>query len=569
MSEINLQFSVNTYSASFTANTNPIVINPVTNNLMMFTGFAAYPPAGGAGNGQVTFNDAGLFSGSNNFTYANTSNTLTVENIVANSMTSSGNVTIGNITSTGNVLVVGDLTTANLTVNTFSNLGNLPNITVGGGSNGQFIKTDGTGNLSFATIPAGGSNMQLQFNSANALGGIPNVTWNGVKLNLGNVANLLLEGGTNGYVLQTDGSGNLTWQAQAGNVTGNGSPGGANTQIQYNRTGVFGGSAGFTYNNSTDTLSVNNANIAGNLIANIFTANSISGNLNSTGNITTTGNLSASNVSGNIIATGLSNSRVVFSNASNKLVDSANLTFNTASNTLTTTTANVTTLNSGNILNTINITSGNVYANSGTVQGSLLTGTLTTGAQPNITSFGTLANLTVSGNIGANNITLTNLADVGNLIVRGNIINNTFVSGNLTTTGNLIIQRAYEKVTLLSGSQTGTVNFDALTQSILNCTTGLGGNITLNLRGNSSTTLNSIFDSSQSITLTFLTYIGTPAYIVNNVQIDGSTATVLWSGAYAPNVGLRFTSATQSYTFTIIKTGSSTYSVLGTFVEFK
>jgi hypothetical protein len=57
-----------------------------------------------------------------------------------------------------------------------------------------------------------------------------------------------------------------------------------------------------------------------------------------------------------------------------------------------------------------NATAGNVYANSGTVGASLLTGTLTTAAQPNVTSFGTLANLTVSGisNLGANsNVKIT------------------------------------------------------------------------------------------------------------------------------------------------------------------
>ena len=51
-----------------------------------------------------------------------------------------------------------------------------------------------------------------------------------------------------------------------------------------------------------------------------------------------------------------------------------------------------------------NVTAGNVYANSGTVRGSLLTGTITTAAQPNITSLGTLTGLIVLGNINASNV---------------------------------------------------------------------------------------------------------------------------------------------------------------------
>jgi hypothetical protein len=79
--------------------------------------------------------------------------------------------------------------------------------------------------------------------------------------NLGDVSNIHIEGGNNGYVLQTDGAGNLSWTAGGGG--GNGVPGGSNTQIQYNDTGVFGGSAFLTFNENTNTFQV-----AGNLIAN-------------------------------------------------------------------------------------------------------------------------------------------------------------------------------------------------------------------------------------------------------------------------------------------------------------
>lgn len=102
---------------------------------------------------------------------------------------------------------------------------------------------------------AGGNNTQLQFNSNGAFGGIPNVTWNGTALNLGNVSDVLLSGGENGYFLQTDGSGNLTWSPGNGGNGGNGNPGGANSQVQFNDAGDFGGDAGFTYNKVTNTLS--------------------------------------------------------------------------------------------------------------------------------------------------------------------------------------------------------------------------------------------------------------------------------------------------------------------------
>lgn len=78
--------------------------------------------------------------------------------------------------------------------------------------------------------------------------------------NIGNITigvdNLHITGGTNGYVLQTDGTGNLTWTAQTG--TGNGTPGGANTQVQFNDAGLFGGTTAFTFDKTSNTLTVGN-----------------------------------------------------------------------------------------------------------------------------------------------------------------------------------------------------------------------------------------------------------------------------------------------------------------------
>ena len=598
MSEINLQFSVNTYSASFTSSPNPILINPVTNNLMMFTGFAAYPPAGGAGNGQVTFNDAGLFSGSNNFTYANTSNTLTVQNIVANSMTSSGNVTIGNISCTGNISVVGNTLTSNLTVNNKSILGNIPNITINGGSNGQFIKTDGTGNLSFATIPSSGSNTQLQFNSAGALGGIPNVTWNGVRLALGDVANVKLDGGTNGYVLQTDGTGNLTWQAQAGNVTGNGSPGGANTQVQFNRTGVFGGAAGFTFNNISNTLTVINANVTGNLVANVFTATTISGNITTAGDLITAGNVFANtgNIQGNIVI----GNTIITSNLS---VGAGNVTANiiTANYFVgplaTNAQPNITSLG---VLTGLAIQYGNLYIPVGNIDvgignsvlgniasansfvGNLVNGTsnIKIAASANINmSVGGNSNVFVVTSTGANVTTLSaTTGTFGGNVTAANVYANTGTIGatNLTATniiantslsvlGTTSIQQAKEKVTANSTGSTGTINFDILTQAIYLKTADATGNFIINLRGNSTTTFNSVANVNESMTFTYINKNGGTAYAYSNLQIDGSNVTVNWQSNPAGFI----VNGYDIYGFNVIKTGSSTYVVFGTFAGYE
>jgi hypothetical protein len=134
------------------------------------------------------------------------------------------------------------------------------------------------------TTGASGTNTQLQFNNNGTLGGIPNVTWNGSKLSLGNVANVKITGGNNGYFLQTDGTGNLSWAVGGGG--GNGSPGGSNTQIQYNDAGAFGGSSGFTFDKNTSLLTVSNVSASTLTVSgNVNTTNSSNVSLGSLANI--------------------------------------------------------------------------------------------------------------------------------------------------------------------------------------------------------------------------------------------------------------------------------------------
>lgn len=67
--------------------------------------------------------------------------------------------------------------------------------------------------------------------------------------------------GTAGQVLTSNGAGVApSWTAGGG---GGGSPGGANTQVQYNSSGSFAGSANFTWDNGTSTLTAANVTSTG------------------------------------------------------------------------------------------------------------------------------------------------------------------------------------------------------------------------------------------------------------------------------------------------------------------
>lgn len=139
------------------------------------------------------------------------------------------------------------------------------------------------------------------------------------------------------------------------------------------------------------------------------------------------------------------------------------------------------------------------------------------------------------------------------------------VTDGVTVDGPLDIEEVKEKVST-GTSTTGTINFDMNTSAIGNFTSNQTANRTVNFRGDGSTTLNSIMSTGQSMTCTLIMKQGSTAYYLNAYQIDGSTVTPEWSGGSAPTAGNA--SSLDVYTFTIIKTADSTFTVLASQTQY-
>jgi hypothetical protein len=333
-----------------------------------------------------------------------------------------------------NITSVGTLT--GLTVSGVSNLGPNGNVIITGGTNGQFLQTNGSGNLSWTTIVTSGvtngtSNISIPVADGNvntSVGGVANVfvvTSTGANVtgtlnasgnanvgNLGTAGLITATGNVAGGNLTTAGAVVATGNVTGGNLTtagvvaatGNVSGGNITTVGLVNATGnVTGGNlttagvvaatGNVTGGNLTTAgaLSVTgNANV-GNIgaAAGVFTANVSAGNLSTTGSLSATGNVDGGNV-----------------NATNKVVASqleSNVSTGTAPFVVTSTTK-VTNLNAdlldgytsavaatGDTI-VLRDANGNITANN-------IGGTLSTAAQPSITSVGTLTSLDVTGNI--------------------------------------------------------------------------------------------------------------------------------------------------------------------------
>ena len=556
-------------------------------------------------------------------------------------------VSAGNVnTSVGgvaNVLVItssGANITGTLALTGRSNLNAVGNVTITGGTTGQYLQTNGSGTLSWntvalSTIANGTSNVSIPAASGNvniSVGSVANivaVNSGGATLtgnltvtgttSLNAVGNVFITGGVAGQYLQTNGTGNLSWQSISVAVS-NIANGSSNVNIP-----ISGGNVNTTVGGTANVFVVSIAganitgtgNVTGNMNAgNLVTAGQVNGgtlaisgtsNLNAVGNVTITGGtagqalttngsgvLSWSTVASGGLANGTSNVSIpavdgnvntsvggvanvlVITGTGANIAGTANVTGNITGANLTT--AGKLTAATANITGTTNLNAvGNVTITGGTV-GQVLT-TDGTGVLTWTTAAGGLANgtsnvliPTVNGNV---NTTVGGVANVLVITSTGANITGTLNStGKATfpgasTTFGLALTSTVEKTTINATALTATTNFDLTTQTAMLLTTNALNNWILNFRASSGTTLNTALAVGESISAVISVQNGAAAYYNTAVQVDGTTAgvTMRWQGSTgAPGAGN--INSLDIYTYAIMKTAASTYTIVASLTQF-
>jgi hypothetical protein len=183
-----------------------------------------------------------LAQAGNLFPEANVANT--VRNNAQPNITSVG--TLVSLSVSGNASVGNNLSVSNTT--TTSNL--VANVITANIINANIVTAELANGTSNVDIPVANGNVVISVNNtANvAVFSSGGMTIKGIS-DLGNISNVKIYGGSNHYVISTDGNGNLSWSQSA--VTG-----GPNTAVQYNDNGVFGGSAAFTFDENTEVVGI-------------------------------------------------------------------------------------------------------------------------------------------------------------------------------------------------------------------------------------------------------------------------------------------------------------------------
>ena len=360
-----------------------------------------------------------------------------------------------NVEVTGSMSVSGGFDN-NINFNSTANLGPESNVTITGGATNSFLKTDGAGGLSWDTgtlNPAQGADTQVIFNDGGTTyAGNTGFTFNkttGVVAIAGNVTTGNVSGGLGSF---TTVAGSLTTAAQpnitsVGTLTGLILSGNLNTSSDLitnagnitisGGSGTFIGDGGGLTNiaganvtgavalatDATTANAVAGANVSGEVL-NAATANAVAGaNVSGAVSFATTANaVAGANVSGTVSSATTATSAtiagtanavtganvsgaVAFATTANAVAGanvSGEVSFAQVANSVAG--ANV----SGEVLNaaTANAVAGaNVSGTVSSATTATTSGTVTTAAQPNITSVGTLTVLGVNGIITAQSFT--------------------------------------------------------------------------------------------------------------------------------------------------------------------
>jgi hypothetical protein len=139
-----------------------------------------------------------------------------------------------------------------------------------------------------------------------------------------------------------------------------------------------------------------------------------------------------------------------------------------------------------------------------------------------------------------------------------NAVGNTF--------DNITVDYIKETTTISATAATGTINYDVATQSVLYYTTNASANWTVNLRGSSAATLNSLMSTGQTITVVFMVTQGATAYYNSALQVDGASVTPKWQSGATPTAGN--INSVDAYTYAIVKTANATFTVFATQSKF-
>jgi hypothetical protein len=174
-------------------------------------------------------------------------------------------------------------------------------------------------------------------------------------------------------------------------------------------------------------------------------------------------------------------------------------------------------------------------------------------------------------------MSFTTITDTGSVAINTNEVATFANAGTFTATQSFVgsssapclaLDNALESCTITGSAASGAINIDIATQSVIVYSTPTTNPWSINFRASSGTPLSSFMSQGQSVTVAVLVQVGAVTNAYNtSVTIDGSPPTsLIWQGGSAPITGNA--NSLDVYSYTIIRTGPSSYVVLAAQTRF-
>jgi hypothetical protein len=164
--------------------------------------------------------------------------------------------------------------------------------------------------------------------------------------------------------------------------------------------------------------------------------------------------------------------------------------------------------------------------------------------------------------IAANAVTTTKIAN--------DAVTSDKLGASLTLTGTTSFEQILEKAAVSNSSLSSTTNLDALSGAVYYNTSSTTSNITLNLRGDGSNTLDSLVTEGKAFSCVYMITSGSTSGKISSITIGSSTVSVKWFGANAYPAGSGGDNV-DVYTITAVKTddtGNGTFTVFASQSKF-
>ena len=152
-------------------------------------------------------------------------------------------------------------------------------------------------------------------------------------------------------------------------------------------------------------------------------------------------------------------------------------------------------------------------------------------------------------------------------VTTAKIANANVTSSKLASNLSFSMVNALETANIYTTAVGGNVNIDVLNNTVYFFSSNTTANVTFNIRGNGTTTLQNTLSIGSSVSLAILLKQSANTFRAN-VHVDGNLVSPLWAGNSAPAYIVGTNESTDLYGFSIIRTGTSTYTVLASNTKF-